>query len=81
MRFVKKMDLFVLRKFLLIFFAAFFVTLFVFMMEFTWQYVDKLIGKGLTLDVMAEFFWHMAVTTVPMSLPLSVLLALSLIHI
>lgn len=75
MRFVKKMDLFVLRKFLLIFFAAFFVTLFVFMMEFTWQYVDKLIGKGLTLDVMAEFFWHMAVTTVPMSLPLSVLLA------
>lgn len=72
---VKKMDLFVLRKFLLIFFAAFFVTLFVFMMEFTWQYVDRLIGKGLSLDVLGEFFWHMAITTVPMSLPLSVLLA------
>lgn len=75
MTLVKKMDIFVLRKFLLIFFAAFFVTLFVFMMEFTWQYVDRLIGKGLTLDVLGEFFWHMAITTVPMSLPLSVLLA------
>ncbi|MBR1732878.1 MAG: LptF/LptG family permease [Alloprevotella sp.] len=45
------------------------------MMQFTWRYVDELIGKVLTVDVLAEFFWYMAVTLVPMSLPLSVLLA------
>ncbi|MBR1712195.1 MAG: LptF/LptG family permease [Alloprevotella sp.] len=72
---VKKLDVFVLKKFLLVFLGAFFITLFVFMMQFTWRYVDELIGKGLTVDVLAEFFWYMAITLVPMSLPLSVLLA------
>lgn len=73
--FIKKMDLFVLKKFLLVFFGAFFVTLFVFMMQFTWMQIDKLVGKGLTADVLAEFFWYMAITLVPMSLPMAVLLA------
>ena len=72
---IKKLDLFILKKFLLVFFGAFFVTLFVFMMQFTWQQLDKLVGKGLTADVLAEFFWYMAITIVPMSLPMSVLLA------
>ena len=75
MRIVKKLDMLVLKKFLLIFFGAFFITLFVFMMQFTWKYVDELIGKGLTVDILAEFFWYMGVSLVPTSLPLAVLLA------
>ena len=57
MRIVKRLDLFVLEKFLVIFFGSFFITLFVYMMQFTWRYVDELIGKGLTLDILAEFYW------------------------
>ena len=73
--FIKKLDIFILKKFLLVFMAAFFITLFVFMMQFTWRYVDELIGKGLTLDVLGQFFWYMGITMVPTSLPLAVLLA------
>lgn len=72
---MKKLDLYILKKFLPLFVAAFFICLFVFMMQFTWRYMDELIGKGLSLDVLGQFFWYMAVTLVPMSLPLAVLLA------
>lgn len=72
---IKKLDIFILKKFVLVFLAAFFITLFVFMMQFTWRYVDELIGKGLTLDVLGQFFWYMGITMVPTSLPLAVLLA------
>ena len=45
------------------------------MMQFLWQYVDELIGKGLTLDVLGEFFWYMSLMMVPEALPLAVLLS------
>ena len=72
---IKKLDWYVLKKFLLVFAGAFFVVLFVFMMQFTWRYVDDLIGKGLSFDILAKFYWYMAQTLVRDSLPLSVLLA------
>ena len=60
---------------MMVFAAAFCITLFVFMMQFTWRYLDELIGKGLTLDVLAQFYWYMGITLMPQSLPLAVLLA------
>ena len=75
MTLIKKLDLFILKKFLLVFAASFCITLFVFMMQFTWRYVDELIGKGLTLDILAQFYWYMGITLMPQSLPLAVLLA------
>ena len=44
-------------------------------MQFLWRYVDDLVGKGLTLEVLGQFFWHVSVYLVPTSLPLAVLLA------
>ncbi len=72
---IKKLDLYILKKFFPLFLGAFFICLFVFMMQFTWRYVDELIGKGLSLDILGQFFWHMGITLIPMSLPLAVLLA------
>ncbi len=57
------------------FIGTFVVSLFVLMMQFLWQYVDELIGKGLTLDVLGEFFWYMSLMMVPEALPLAVLLS------
>ena len=37
---IKKLDLYILKKFLPLFFGAFFICLFVFMMQFTWRYID-----------------------------------------
>ena len=72
---VKKLDRFVLGNFLLIFSGSFFITLFVLMMQFTWRYVDEIVGKGITMDILGQFYWYMAITMVPMALPLAVLLA------
>lgn len=72
---IKKLDIFVLRQFILLFVATFFISLFVLMMQFLWQYVDDLIGKGLTLDIMGQFFGYMMLMLVPRALPLALLLS------
>jgi lipopolysaccharide export system permease protein len=45
------------------------------MMQFLWRYVEDLIGKGLSLTVMAQFFWYMGLMLLPEALPLAVLLS------
>ena len=65
----------VLKQFALLFVGTFFIALFVLMMQFVWRYVDTLIGKGLSLDVLAQFFWYMALMMVPQALPLAILLS------
>ncbi len=64
-----------LRQFMLLFAGAFFISLFVLMMQFLWRYVDDLIGKGLSMEVLVQFFWYMALMLVPQALPLAILLS------
>lgn len=45
------------------------------MMQFLWRYVDDLVGKGLEMTVMAQFFFYSALSLVPAALPLAILLA------
>ena len=59
----------------MLFAGTFFICLFIFMMQFLWRYVDELVGKGLELNVLAQFFVLSALTLIPLSLPLAVLLA------
>lgn len=75
MKFIKKIDIFVFKAYSLLFVGTFFICLFIFMMQFMWRYVDELIGKGLTLDILAHFFYYAGLTLIPMSLPLAILLA------
>ena len=72
---IKKLDIFITKNFLTLLAGAFFVCLFVLMMQFTWRYIDELIGKGLTMDVFAKFFWYMALSLIPQAMPLAILLA------
>ena len=72
---IKKLDKFILKSFCLLFAGTFFICLFIFMMQFLWRYVDELVGKGLEMSVLAQFFFYSALTLVPLSLPLAVLLA------
>ena len=75
MRGIKKLDIFMVRQFLLLFIGTFCISLFVLMMQFLWRYVDELIGKGLSMEVLAQFFWYMGLMLVPQALPLAVLLS------
>ena len=72
---IKKLDIFVLKSFLLLFAGTFFLCLFIFMMQFLWRYVDELVGKGLEINVLAQFFFYSGLTLIPLSLPLAILLA------
>jgi len=74
LKIIKKLDIYILKKFLLLFVGAFCICLFILMMQFLWRYLEELVGKGLSMDLIAKFFWYMALTLVPMALPLSVLL-------
>ena len=72
---IKKLDIFILKSFCLLFVGTFFICLFIFMMQFLWKYVDEMVGKGLEMSVLGQFFFYSALTLVPLSLPLAVLLA------
>lgn len=67
--------MFILKSFLLLFSGTFFICLFIFMMQFLWRYVDELVGKGLEIGVLAQFFFYSGLTLIPLSLPLAILLA------
>lgn len=72
---IKKLDIFIVKQFGMLFIGTFFICQFVLMMQFLWRYIDDLIGKGLTIDVLAQFFWYMGLMLVPQALPLAILLS------
>lgn len=75
MRLIKRLHWLVLKSFLPLFAMTFFIVLFIVLMQFLWKYVDDLVGKGLEISVIAELFFYAAISMVPMSLPLAILLA------
>ena len=72
---IKKLDIFIIKQFGLLFVGTFFICQFVLMMQFLWRYVDDLIGKGLSLEIMAKFFWYMGLMLMPQAFPLAILLS------
>ena len=72
---IRKLDLFISKQFGLLFVGTFFICQFVLMMQFLWRYVDELIGKGLSLEILGKFFWYMGLMLVPQALPLAILLS------
>lgn len=72
---IKKLDKFIAKQFLLLFAGTFFICLFVLMMQFLWRFIDELIGKGLSMEVLAQFFQYMALMMVPQAMPLAILLS------
>ena len=75
MKIIKKLDIYIIKGFLLLFAGTFFICLFIFVMQFLWMWMNNLIGKGLTLDLLGKFFWYSSLTVIPKSMPLAVLLS------
>ncbi len=72
---IKKIDIYIVRSFLTYFLMTFFICVLILLMQFFWKQMPDLIGKGVGLDILAEFFWYASLQTVPMALPLAILLA------
>lgn len=51
------------------------VAIFILVMQFLWVYIDELVGKGLSLGIVAEFLFWGSCTVLPLALPLATLLA------
>lgn len=64
-----------LKNFLGLFLMTFMICCFILLMQFVWMHVKDLVGKGVELSVLAEFFVYAVVTVVPLALPLAILLA------
>lgn len=75
MKIVKRLDTFLLQRFLPVLAMTFFICLFIVMMQFLWRSIEDLVGKGLSIGVVAELFWYASLTMMPTALPLAVLLA------
>lgn len=54
---------------------TFFICIFILLMQFVWMHVKDLVGKGVEISVLAEFFVYAVVSVVPLALPLAILLA------
>jgi lipopolysaccharide export system permease protein len=72
---VKKIDTYLLKQFLGLFLVTFLVGIFILLMQFVWLHVKDLVGKGVEIKVLAEFFVYAVASVVPLALPLAILLA------
>ena len=72
---MKKLDLYILKRFLSLLAMTTLIVTFVLLMQFLWMRVEELVGKGLPFIILAEFFFYAAFTVIPLALPLAILLA------
>lgn len=72
---IKRLYSYMLQRFLPLLLMTFFICLFIVLMQVLWMRIDDIVGKGLPVSVIAEFFLYSAVVMVPTALPLAVLLA------
>ena len=75
MKIIKRIDIYLLRNFLGLFLATFFIVIFLLLMQFMWLHVNDLVGKGIGLGILAEFFVYATASVVPLALPLAILLS------
>ena len=64
-----------LKTFLGLLVMTFMVCIFILLMQFVWMHVKDLVGKGVEVHILAEFFIYAVASVVPLALPLAILLA------
>lgn len=66
---------YILKSFLVPFFATFFIILFVLIMQGLWLQFDKIAGKGIDIVIIFKFLGYIALMMVPTALPIAILLS------
>ena len=72
---MKTIHRFTLKSFLGPMLLSFFIVMFILMMNFVWRYIDELVGKGLSFDVIVELLFYATANMMPLGIPLAVLFA------
>lgn len=55
--------------------VTFFISMFMLVLQFTWLYIDDLMGKGLEVMILMELLFYVSASLIPLALPLSILLS------
>ncbi|MBQ2796287.1 MAG: LptF/LptG family permease [Tidjanibacter sp.] len=72
---MKTIHKFTLKAFLGPMVLSFFIVMFILMMNFVWRYIDELVGKGLSFDVIVELLFYATANMMPLGIPLATLFA------
>lgn len=72
---MKKLNVFILKSYLWPFVMTFFICIFILLMQFLWRYIEDLVGKGLDFFTVSQLMFYIAISLIPMALPLAILLA------
>ncbi|MFL5762747.1 MAG: LptF/LptG family permease [Bacteroidia bacterium] len=72
---MKTLYKFILKSYIGPFIMTFFIAMFVFFMMFIFKYIDDFVGKGIGAGTLSELFFYFSLTTIPMALPLAILLS------
>lgn len=72
---IKSLDRYLMLRFLELFAATLFICTFILLMQFLFQHIADIAGKGLGFDILVKFFYYSTLATVPLALPLATLLA------
>lgn len=75
MKFIKRLDILVLKAFFGPFILTVFVVTFIFLMQTILKYIDELVGKGLGYLDYAELMMYFSMNILPVALPLAILLS------
>jgi lipopolysaccharide export system permease protein len=72
---MKILDKYILKTFLVPFFATFLIVLFVLVMQLLWQAFENIAGKGVSLIFILKFVYYSTLMIMPQALPIGVLLS------
>jgi lipopolysaccharide export system permease protein len=72
---VKRLTVFSIRSFVGPFVVTFLISMFMLIMQFTWKYIDDLMGKGLGAGIIVELLFYVSAGLIPLALPLAILLS------
>ncbi|PQJ78552.1 LptF/LptG family permease [Polaribacter porphyrae] len=72
---MKILDRYILKSFLVPFFATFLIVLFVLVMQALWQTFENIAGKGISFMFILKFLYYTTLMIIPQALPIGVLLS------
>lgn len=77
---LKRLDYLIVKSFWAPYLASFFVAEFVLVMQFMWKYIDEILGKGFPILRLFELIFYYAITIIPTSIPLTILISSIMVY-
>ena len=72
---MKRLYLFSIRSFAGPFVVTLCISMFILIMQFFWKYIDDLMGKGISINIIIELLFYVSASLIPLALPLAILLS------